>query len=207
MLDEMDNTNKPDELKEIELHIREVMTLLFRISRFYKEIEYFTNGLSPQNYFEFTRKYELLSYAEESMFIVIVLDLSILYKETETYSLANLFEKVKKNIDLIEKKYNFDTHLVDSWIEMLNKQEIINAVKKIVTIRNKHFAHIDKKRQELNKDLPSLFEITNLIDLAVNLVSELYLFTNGDGIFIKPIYNESGTESIISELKSKKENF
>lgn len=188
-------------LKDIEAHVKEVLTLLFRITRYFKELKYLNVELTEQERFEYKVQFELFQYAEDAMLIVLIMDLSILFKEDEHYSLKNLLLKTEANFDLITKEHGITLEHLRNWLNDLNQRKIRRVMGKVIKIRNKHFAHIDQDRKNIESWMPTIKELETLIDLAVGITDNFYFFTTGIGLFVKPMYKESGSESIIENLR------
>jgi hypothetical protein len=191
-----------EKLKDIDTHVKEVLTLLFRITRYYKELNYLNTELTQQERFEYKGKFELFQYAEDAMFIVLIMDLSILYKPDEDYSLKGLLDKAKDNFGLLNKEHGITIEHLNDWSQDLRQQKIKGALGKVIRVRNEHFAHIDSERKNIESLMPSLKELQKLIDVAVSVTDNFYFFTTGIGLFIRPIYKQSGSESLIENLRT-----
>lgn len=198
------NEFKASNTEELEGHFEEVLSLLHRITRYYKELEYLRKERSSEDRNEYAGKYELFQYVEDALLFVMVMDLAILYKQGEHYSLHALFEKAKVNFDFISKEHGLTLEHLDNWINDLKQTNIKKALSKVIKVRNEHFAHLDRERKDIQSLMPTMEELKDLIDAAVGVVIDYYFFTTGISLFIKPIYEQSGSESIIDTLRDLK---
>ncbi len=117
---------------------------------------------------EIIKNYEFFSDSKIAFIISTVLDLCILLDVKGNFSLNKLFGILKnsKQADI------FSADIVVWEAEILAQQ---TTIRKLFSIRDKHYAHLDKKRGDIMLSIPTYDEFQSLFKVICQILKKIHL--------------------------------
>jgi hypothetical protein len=178
-------------LDELRDELNETTNIFFSIKYLSTDFKYFSEHEIMKKYPTVYNEYfYLINRIWFSMTVNLVLNLSKLYDEKEKYSIKKLFNRMLCGY----KKSELNSYLTESelitMVSLIENERIEFLKSKLKIIRDKFYAHLDRKYQNYITTYLNYAEITELVENIENILKKFELV-----YFDKTIdYNLSDTE-------------
>ncbi|MDP2385195.1 MAG: hypothetical protein Q8M29_02375 [Bacteroidota bacterium] len=106
----------------------------------------------------------------------LVLQVCILSDKTEHYSIPKLLNKMVENYKTAEWGGKVNKNELNEYLDLLNATEFVNEIERIKGVRDKHYAHLDRNRENYSL---SIEEIKKVIGEYEKVMNELSVKTFG----------------------------
>lgn len=136
-----------------------------------ENLYYLLNGLSEEEKSRLDDDYPIISRIRHSLSVVIILELYKLFSPNEDYSLPKLINTMIVNhseIPWYKKIEISELNIMLQDLEVNKSQDILDKLK---VVRDKYYAHLDKKKTRPNL---SIDELKQILVTAEDIFSKIY---------------------------------